>query len=131
MLCSVSFILVRVGGWLDYYDIITISAKSWSFSLDFLLSLAAVFIEAVNSYWKGQSRDGMDEWHFFKTSVFEKIKTYHENSEVLDKILLKKNNLPFINWYVYKLFINFSLFIHIQYILHIFQFWLTIANCSK
>ena len=39
-LLSHSYLSWWVGGWLDYYDIKTTSAKSWSFSLDFWLSLA-------------------------------------------------------------------------------------------
>ena len=72
--------------------------------------METVVIEAINSYWKEKSRDRIGEWHLFKTSVLEKLKTYQENSEVLDRILSRRNNLPFINR-----FIKCSLIFHCVY----------------
>ena len=37
------------------------------------------------------------EWHFFKTTVLERLVKCEENSEVLHRILSKKNNLPFMS----------------------------------
>ena len=56
-----------------------------------------VVSEAMDLYWRDKSKDGLGEWHFFKTSVVEKLKKYEDNSEVLNRILTKKNNLPFMN----------------------------------
>ena len=46
--------------------------------------------EAMDNYWKGGA------WHFFRTSVIEKVKTYKGNSEVMDRMMNKQNNLPFM-----------------------------------
>ena len=43
------------------------------------------------------SNDGVGVWHFFRTSVMEKLQKYKENSEVLDRMLGTKNKLPFMN----------------------------------
>ena len=103
MLYLVSFILVRVGGWLDYYDIITISAKSWSFSLDFWLSLAILF--SVGSYDFYECLKLLVEyfsevwfvwWCCLKTEVQCRFLSIHENIK---------------SWFVFLTathFINFS-----------------------
>ena len=49
--------------------------------------------EAMNNYWK--SRGG--QWHFYRVSVLEKLKSYDGNSEVLHRKINTKNNLPFMN----------------------------------
>ena len=54
-----------------------------------------------------ETGDGIGEWYFFKTSVLEKLKPSHGNSEVLDRKLSRENNLPFRKW-----FRNFSLKFH-------------------
>ena len=49
-----------------------------------------------------------------------------EASTALSHVLQPRTppaNCPFMNWYVYKVFIDVSLFIHVQYISHFFQFW--------
>ena len=56
-----------------------------------------VVSEAMDIYWRGKSNDGLGEWHFFKTSVLEKLKKYDDNSEVLHRILNTRNNLPFMD----------------------------------
>ena len=57
----------------------------------------AVVCDAMDSYWRGKSKDGTGEWHFFKTTVLERLVKCEENSEVLHRILSKKNNLPFMS----------------------------------
>lgn len=56
-----------------------------------------VVCESMDLYWRGKSQDGLGEWHFFKTSVVEKLRKYDENSEVIHRILNEKNNLPFMD----------------------------------
>ena len=56
-----------------------------------------VVIEAMNAYWREKSKDGLGDWHFHKTTVLERLKPYKENSEVLDRMLSKKNNFPFMD----------------------------------
>ena len=51
-----------------------------------------------NLFWKNKGGDG--SWHFFRTSVIDKLKDYYGDSEVLHRILNKKSNLPFMN-YIY------------------------------
>ena len=41
--------------------------------------------------------EGDGGWHFFITSVIENLKHYDGDSEVIYRILNKKNNLPFMN----------------------------------
>ena len=53
-----------------------------------------VVCEAMDLYWRGTSQDGLGEWHFFKTSVVEKLRKYDDNSEVLHRIINEKNNYP-------------------------------------
>ena len=53
--------------------------------------------EAMDHYWRGKSKDGVGEWHFYKTSVLEKLGKYKENSKVLNRMLSNKNNLPFMS----------------------------------
>ena len=47
-----------------------------------------VVCEAMDLYWRGTSQDGLGEWHFFKTSVVEKLRKYDANSKVLHRILI-------------------------------------------
>ena len=54
--------------------------------------------EAMDNYWREKSHDGVGVWHFFRTSVMEKLPKYEENSEVLDRMLGRKNKLPFMNY---------------------------------
>ena len=54
----------------------------------------AVVNETMNLFWNNKGGDGSS--HFFRTSVIEKIKHYNGDSEVLCRILNKKNNLPFM-----------------------------------
>ena len=51
--------------------------------------------EAMNLFWNNKGGDG--SWNFFGASVIEKLKHCYGDSEVLHRILNKKNNLPFIN----------------------------------
>ena len=57
----------------------------------------AVVTEAMDSYWRGKSKDGTGEWHH-KTLVVEKLYKFEENSEVLNRIIAEKNKLPFISF---------------------------------
>ena len=57
----------------------------------------AVVTEAMDLYWRGKSKDGTGEWHFYKTTVLERLSKYEENSEVLNRIIAEKNNLPFMS----------------------------------
>ena len=54
--------------------------------------------EAMDNYWREKSHDGVGVWHFFRTSVMEKLQIYEENSEVMDRMLGTKNKLPFMNY---------------------------------
>ena len=38
-----------------------------------LANCEAVVSEAMDSYWRRKSKDGTGEWHFYKTSVVEKL----------------------------------------------------------
>ena len=51
--------------------------------------------EAMNLFWNNKGGD--ESWYFLGTSVIEKLKHYDGDSEVLHRILKKKNNMPFIN----------------------------------
>ena len=53
--------------------------------------------EAMDNYCLEKSNHGGGVWHFFRTSVMEKLQKYKENSEVLDRMLGTKNKLPFMN----------------------------------
>ena len=52
----------------------------------------------MDNYWREKSNDEVGVWHFFRTSVMEKLQKYEENSEVLDRMLGTKNKLPFMNY---------------------------------
>ena len=47
-----------------------------------------VVSEAMLLYWRGKCQEGVGEWHFFKTSVVEKLRKYDANSKVLHRILI-------------------------------------------
>ena len=49
--------------------------------------------EAMDLYWS--SRGG--SWHFFRSSVVEKLKSFRGDSEVMDRIMSTENSLPFMN----------------------------------
>ena len=53
----------------------------------------SVIKEAMDDYWK--ERGG--EWHFFRKSVLEKLKSYKGNSEVLNRLLSTPSKLPFMS----------------------------------
>ena len=53
--------------------------------------------EAMDAYWRSKSKDGLAEWHFYRTSVVEKLKTFTGDSEVLNRMLTSRNNLPFMS----------------------------------
>ena len=53
-----------------------------------------------NLFWNNKGWDV--RWHFFRTSVIDKLKDYDGDSEVLHRILNQKNNLPFINYMYVK-----------------------------
>ena len=52
-----------------------------------------VVCEAMDSYWRKKG----SHWHFFRTSVLEKLNRYEGESEVLNRMIKTKNNLPFMN----------------------------------
>ena len=52
---------------------------------------------AIDLYWRSKSKDGLGDLHFFRTTVLERLKTHDEGSQAFDRILKKKNNLPFMN----------------------------------
>jgi hypothetical protein len=54
--------------------------------------------EAMDQYWMSKSKDGVNEWHFVKTSIIEKLKKYIEGSEDLHRMLATENNLPFMSY---------------------------------
>ena len=56
-----------------------------------------VITEAMDLYWRSKTKDGLGDWHFFRTTVLERLKKHDEGSEVLDRILKKRNNLPFMD----------------------------------
>ena len=56
-----------------------------------------VITEAMDLYWRSKAKDGLGDWHFFRTTVLERLKKHEEGSEVLDRIIKKKNNLPFMD----------------------------------
>ena len=41
--------------------------------------------------------EGLGEWHLYKVYVIENIRKFDRQSEVLQRILNEKNNLPFMN----------------------------------
>ncbi len=67
-----------------------------------LANCDAVVVEAMNHYWASKQKwptggvGGMGDWHFFRKSLIEKLKTYQGDSEVLDKLMSTKNNLPYM-----------------------------------
>ena len=60
-----------------------------------LANCDSVVSEAMDAYWRG--KDAAGAWHFFKTSVVEKLKTYDGGSQVLHRIMNNRNNLPFMD----------------------------------
>ena len=52
-----------------------------------------VVMEAMTTYWSSRGGD----MHFFRKSVIEKLKKFQGDSEVMDRILKSKNNLPFMD----------------------------------
>ena len=49
--------------------------------------------EAMNLYWSSSG----GSWHFFRSSVVEKLKSFRGDSEVMDRIMSTENSLPFMN----------------------------------
>ena len=60
-----------------------------------LANCDSVVSEAMDDNWRGKG--GTEGWHFIKTSVVEKLKSYDGNSQVLHRILNTRNNLSFMD----------------------------------
>ena len=58
-----------------------------------LANCDGVVREAMDSYWRKKG----SPWHFFRLSVVEKLNRFKGDSEVLNRMLTTKNNLPFMN----------------------------------
>ena len=67
------------------------------FKLFCQLLLPTIVCEAMDKYWREKSKEGLGEWHFYKVSVIENLRKYNGKSEVLQRIMNEKNNLPFMN----------------------------------
>ena len=53
----------------------------------------SVVKEAMELYWRSKG----SEWHFFKTSVIEKLTNLEGDSVVMNRLFKTKNNLPFMD----------------------------------
>ena len=65
---------------------IAVNGPNWS-------NCDALVGEALNLYWG----EKVGYWHFFRTSVLEKLKPYDGGSEVLHRHFNTKSNLPFMD----------------------------------
>ena len=51
----------------------------------------SVVREAMDLYWKGEA------WHFFRSSIIEKLKTFKGDSQVMDRMMNVENKFPFMS----------------------------------
>ena len=64
-----------------------------------------VITEATDMHWSSKSKDGLGDWHFFRTIVlsYERLKKHDKCSEVIDRILVNVSsqlNFTIIKKYV-------------------------------